>query len=385
MTQGLEDSLENDSGFSKLIYHTRRRFENLKCPNIPAFSHFVGCAPGLRKFHTYFRMSPKRLNAAPWIVALGLLLGAQSPRANPQDVSDQVKGLLEHMVQALRTLNYTGTLVYLHEQHLESMRITHVVRDGQELERLVSLNGSAREVTRNQSSVTCVMPDAKAISVDQRAPGAGLIPSLGNLDRLDGLYVLHPLGDYRVAGRAASVIGVIPKDDFRYGYRFYLDRETGLPLKTDLMNERARPLEQIMFTSLSLNLEAMAADTTPGQQEGFRHLMRDAPESGAADHPGHWSFIELPEGFRLHMHNHRTGDDGRVVEHLVLSDGLASVSVYIEKGGGEGLQGAAHVGAINAWGGRVEGHWVTAVGEVPSNTVRRIIEAMRYMPDGDAR
>ncbi len=385
MTQGLKDSLEYNTSCAKPINRTRGRREDLKYPIISVFLHFAGCAPGLRKFRTYFPTSPMRLNTATWIVALGLLLGAQSPQANPQDRSDQVKGLLENMVRVLRTLNYTGTLVYLHEQHLESMRITHVVRDGQELERLMSLNGSAREVTRDQSSVTCVMPDAKAISIDQRAPGAGLIPSLGNLDQLDGLYALHPLGDYRIVGRAASVIGVIPKDDFRYGYRFYLDRETGLPLKTDLMNERARPLEQIMFTSLTLNLEAMASDVAPGQQEGFRRLMRDAPESGVAEHPGQWSFVALPEGFRLHIHNHRTGDNGRMVEHLVLSDGLASVSVYIEKGGGEGLQGAAHVGAINAWGGRVEGHWVTAVGEVPSNTVRHIIAAMRYIPDGDAR
>jgi len=382
MTQGLKGSFDKESACSKPVHTIRRRCADLKYPTVPTLSQLAG----FRGFRTFLRTRPKRINATHWIAALGLMLAAQSsPASNPKEVSDQVKGLLEHMVQALRTLDYTGTLVYLHEHQLESMRITHVVRDGQELERLVSLNGSAREVKRDQSSITCVMPDAKAISVDQRAPGAGLIPSLGDLDRLDGLYGLHPLGDYRVAGRSASVIGVIPKDDFRYGYRFYLDGETGLPLKTDLMNERAKPLEQIMFTSLTLNSATMPGDGTPRQQEGFRRLVREAPQAITIEHPGQWDFADLPVGFRLHMHNHRTADDGRMVEHLVLSDGLASISVYIEQGGGEGLQGAAHVGAVNAWGGRVEGHWVTAVGEVPSITVRRIVESMRHIPDRDAR
>ncbi len=379
MTQGLDGSFDNESASPKPVHIILRRCADLRYSTIPALSRLAG-------FRTLLWIRPKRVNATLWIAALGLMLAAHSPQAsNPREVSDQVKGLLEHMVKALRTLDYTGTLVYLHEHQLESMRITHVVRDGQELEQLVSLNGSAREVKRDQSSITCVMPDAKAISVDQRAPGAGLIPSLGDLDRLDGLYGLHPLGDYRVAGRAASVIGVIPKDNFRYGYRFYLDGETGLPLKTDLMNERAKPLEQIMFTSLTLNPATIPGDATPTQQEGFRRLMREAPLAITIEHPGQWDFVDLPVGFRLHRHTYRTDDDGRMVEHLVLSDGLASISVYIEQGGGEGLQGAAHVGAVNAWGGRVEGHWVTAVGEAPSITVRRIVEGMRYTPDRDAR
>ncbi len=162
-------------------------------------------------------------------------------------------GLLERMQQSMRTLSYSGIFVYLHGNQLESLKITRSLKDGQELERLVSLNGSAREVHRDQHTVTCVMPEARTISIDQRAPGIGLWSKLDpELHRLRDHYLLHLLGEFRVAGRVARVVGIIPKDKFRYGYRFYLDAESGLPLKTDLMSEEAEPIEQIMFTSLEL-------------------------------------------------------------------------------------------------------------------------------------
>jgi sigma-E factor negative regulatory protein RseB len=313
------------------------------------------------------------------LLGLGLLLCARAalPAADG-DSLDQVRGLLERMVKALRTLNYSGTLVYLHGNQLESLQLTHVVRDGKELERLISLNGSAREVQRDASSVICVMPESKAVSVDRRAPGAGLIPDFGDLGLMERHYNLFPLGDYRVAGRSTIVLGVIPKDSLRYGYRFYLDDETGLPLKTDLMDTKARPVEQIMFTSLDLNPPETLVDADDGALQGFARIETDGEQQIDKDRLPGWQFGDLPSGFRLQTHNLRADHNGRQLEHLVVSDGLASVSVYIENGEEDGLQGAANVGAVHAWGDKVADFWVTAVGEVPSATVRQIVHAMNH-------
>jgi sigma-E factor negative regulatory protein RseB len=286
------------------------------------------------------------------------------------------------MTQALHSLSYTGTLVYLHGNRLDTLRFSHAVRDGQELERLVALNGVAREVHRDPKAVTCVMPDAKAVSVEKRAPATQLWPSL-DLARLERFYRLHPLGDYRVAGRATQVVGIIPRDKLRYGYRFYLDRETGLPLKTDLMNEKANPIEQIMFTSLGLHDEAPRPGDGKGVPDGYRTVLRDTLQTGREADSPQWEFDDLPVGFALRSHHHWSDAAGTQVEQLVLGDGLASVSVYVEQGGSEGLQGPAHIGAVNAWGGRVAGHQVTAVGEVPHGTVQQVAEALRRRPAGD--
>lgn len=312
------------------------------------------------------------------LATLWLLLVVQTTHAGDVNPAAAVENQLHRMMQALRSLNYSGIFVYLHGSQLESLEITHSVREGRELERLVSLNGTAREVRRNQQAVTCVMPDARAVSVDQRAPAQGLWPDL-DLNRLQGQYSLRQLGEFRVSGRDTSVVGIIPRDKFRYGYRFYLDQESGLPLKTDLMDEDAQPLEQIMFTSLTLDFDTAVNRDEALERTGFRTLVRNAPLAQAPDRPANWEFHGLPAGFTLQVHNHWPDESGRLVEHFVLSDGLASVSVYVEEGPSDGLQAGAHVGAVNAWGGTVAGKQVTAVGEVPENTVRKVVESMRYL------
>jgi len=296
----------------------------------------------------------------------------------------EVKAALARMTQALHSLSYTGTFVYLHGDRLDTLRFSHTVHDGQELERLVSLNGVAREVHRDPTTVVCVMPDAKAVLVEKRIPATQLWPSL-DVARLGQFYRLHTLGDSRVAGRVAQVVGIIPRDALRYGYRFYLDRETGLPLKTDLMNEEANPIEQIMFTSLGLHADVSGPEEDEGVPNGYRTVTQNAPQSDQKGVASQWVFRNLPVGFALHGHHHWADATGAQVEQLVLTDGLASVSVYVERSGSEGLQGAAHIGAVNAWGGRVADHQVTAVGEVPHGTVRQVAEALSPRPAGGDR
>jgi sigma-E factor negative regulatory protein RseB len=312
---------------------------------------------------------------------LALLLVAAHVAAGDGGASKvDVKAELGRMTEALRTLTYSGTFVYLHGNKLDTLRISHTVRNGQELEQLASLNGAAREVQQDPEGVTCVMPDSQSISVQRHAGPTQLWPSL-DLARLDRLYVLHALGTYRVAGRATQVVGIIPRDRMRYGYRFYLDRRSGLPLKTDLMSEDAKPVEQIMFTSLELGAEGGLAGGGAARWGGYGRVVREAPQEDAAQGAASaWELEGLPTGFTLRRHHHWRDASGAPVEQLVVSDGLASVSVYVEKGDGDGLQGPAHVGAVHAWGGHVAGHQVTAVGEVPSATVRRVAEALRARP-----
>jgi sigma-E factor negative regulatory protein RseB len=62
------------------------------------------------------------------------------------------------------------------------------------------------------------------------------------------------------------------------------------------------------------------------------------------------------------------------VSHLVYSDGLASVSVFIEPRNPRAvpMEGLAKVGAAFAYSRDLDGHQVTAVGEVPAATVEAI-------------
>ncbi len=288
---------------------------------------------------------------------------------------------LERMATALRSLSYEGILVYLHDGRMETLRIVHRVEDGRLHEQLESLNGPERTVTRKNGKVTCRLSDSHPISVRGQGVGSDLLRVKAiDPDVLSPHYLVHPLGGVRVAGRHTDVVGIIPRDGLRYGYRLYLDTDTGLPLRSDLIGEGAEPIEQIMFTSLNLNLdpaqspiEAPEARPDPRGRGG-----RPPPVARELD----WQFDALPAGFALVMYDHWADSTGSRVEHFVLSDGLASVSVYVENGVEDGLEGDSRIGAIHVVGGKVAGHQVTVVGEVPAGTVAAVLASISHEGGG---
>jgi sigma-E factor negative regulatory protein RseB len=311
------------------------------------------------------------------LFALVLTLNAQA------DSDSNPKQWLERMIQAVHNLDYQGTFIHLHDNQLETMQIVHAIKDGKLQERLISLNGAPREVIRDHTSVTCVMPDSEQVSVDKRPLGGQFLSLLPEeLDQLDTYYLFKLLGKGRVAGRTAKVIAIIPKDGYRYGYRFFVDEQSALPLKSDLMNERGKAVEQTMFT----HLEVGVADTKELQDELLEahrpfelKMAKGTSGNQVKAIEAAWEFKRLPKGFDVNNRNLLPDPDGdKMIEQYVLSDGLASLSVFIEKADqDEALKGVSRLGAINAWGGEVEGYQVTAVGEVPAITLLDVVDAMQ--------
>lgn len=322
------------------------------------------------------------------ILKSGLTLLAFLLITNPAAAENEqgAKQWLERMIQALNNLDYQGTFVYLHDNQLETMRIVHAVKNGKVQERLISLNGAPREVIRDHSSVTCVMPESQEVSVDKRPLSRKFLALLPeDLHQLDSHYFFRWLGKGRVASREAMVVAIIPKDGLRYGYRFFLDKDYNLPLKYDLMNERGKAVEQTMFTHLEIGVADFETESlaTIGSSQRIE-LKGQSDNSNVAESPdeGIWMFKNLPDGFNLSMLNRLPDPSGsQMIEQYVLTDGLASLSVFVESGGkGEALKGVSRLGAINAWGGELDGYQVTVVGEVPAMTLLGIVDAMQLKP-----
>src|SRR5512139_3763104 len=160
---------------------------------------------------------------------------------------------LERMSQAAHTLNYEGTFVYLHGNHVQSVRIVHGVDAKGEHERLVTLSGKTREVIRDNDEVKCFFPDDRAMQMakEGRNPPLPMIKT-PNVERIRNLYKLDLKGHERVAGREANHVAVIPRDNFRYGRGYWNDQQTGLLLRADLVDEHGKVVEQILFTSLDI-------------------------------------------------------------------------------------------------------------------------------------
>lgn len=312
-----------------------------------------------------------------------LLLLYGHPLFAAEDLSP--KNWLERMMDAVQKLSYQGTFVYLQGNQLEIMKIAHAVEGDKVRESLIALNGAPREVIRDEESVTCVLPDSNEISVDKRSPSEKFLNILPrDLSQLEDHYSFRLTGKNRIANRQAQVVVIMPNDRLRYGYRFYLDVESGLPLKSDLMNERGEVVEQTMFTDLQIGV-AEISELEKRESLFTYRLKNNEGANVSLETDSRWDFLRLPLGFKLSL-QHQLHDPAQKdpIEQYVFSDGLGSLSVFVEAENRSGaFSGVSRLGAINAWGGQVAGYQVTAVGEVPAVTLLGVVQGMKLKAAND--
>lgn len=300
-------------------------------------------------------------------------------------VAETAEHWLDRMSMAARTLSYEGTFVYLQNGQLEAMRIFHQAGEAGEQERLISLNGSAREVLRDNERVTCILPDNQSVMVDRSRPRRPFPTALPrDLGELASNYDLQVLGEDRMAGKDTRIIAIKPRDNLRYGYRLWLDKHTDMLLKSDLTDAEGRPVEQVMFTQFTVHDKLPREQLLPSLGGGNYTWHEEKPGTAEPEKAieTRWKIASLPSGFMLvHQNRHSMPMNPRKVEHLVYSDGLATVSMYVEPSAqaGDSLKGVSNMGAVNAYGGQVDGYQVTVVGEVPRVTVELIGQSARLV------
>jgi sigma-E factor negative regulatory protein RseB len=293
--------------------------------------------------------------------------------------AQEARDWLERMTRAVEDLNYRGTFVHVLDGTAETLHIVHRNADGQSGERILSMDGAGREIVRQGDRVQGIFPDRRIVSFETRSDVSALVAALpSNTAQLEPHYEIQLGGVARVAERPVQLLEIKPRDEFRYGYMLWLDQETAMPLQSQLIDEQGQVVEQILFTEIEIPADVPAAaleatiDTT-----GFTTLR--APESAplAAEIP--WRAKTVPGGFKLSAatQSPMAGSD-TPVEHLVYSDGLATVSVFIEdpETQAEVGEGFFAVGSTNAYSLTLRGRKVTAMGEVPRQTVRTIASSL---------
>jgi sigma-E factor negative regulatory protein RseB len=315
------------------------------------------------------------------VLALSLTLLATTSFAE----SDGMK-VLERMGIAAKQLNYEGVFAYQTGKNLQSIRIIHRADEQGEVERLVSLNGSAREVIRTNDLVTCIFPEGKRVHVNRRPLGRGF-PSdlLRRLGSATPYYEVVTGQDGRVADRKAAELIIKPIDNYRYGFRLWVDKESDLLLKSELLAENGIVLETFAFSILELNKTIPDNLLQPQIRGKEMTWNRTEPETGinmaSKQNYSKWQIAWMPEGFALVAQQNRLkANNGASVEQRVYSDGLSSVSVFIEKirARHSHLHGGSTMGAVNAFGTILSAHFVTVVGEVPAKTVEKMGASISY-------
>lgn len=292
--------------------------------------------------------------------------------------AQDAKVWLKQMSEAMRSQNYTGTFVYINNDKVEAMQIEHRNSSEGISERLYSLNGAAREIVRHNSIVTCIWPDTRSVMVDkvgQKNHFPIKLPE--NPAELEKHYIISLKDEDRIADHRCKIIDITPRDEYRYGYRMCVDIDSHLMVKSTVLDERGKPIEHVMFTDLKVSQnDANEALKPLFLGEDFKYSTQEeveAPEGISGGSPMRSG--KFPAGFMMiKMHRKRVEGENKVVDHMIYSDGMATVSVFIEKHDGDRkmLKGNSRMGAVHAFGRHLEDYHVTVVGEVPAKTVDMI-------------
>jgi sigma-E factor negative regulatory protein RseB len=283
--------------------------------------------------------------------------------------------LLSRMSASLRSIDFEGSFIYQHDGRTDALRIFHLAGE-QERERLVSLTGARGEIIRNNRVITCIQPGALPTRFAGRAE-AGLLPLAPNVRELGAQYSVALAGADRVAGYDASIVDIVPRDGYRYGYRLWLQHDNQLLLRSAVLDTSRRPLEQFMFVALDVGTKPSDTDLLPAGD------IADAVSPGDDEQVNAkpvW-LVEAPAGFRL-VRTQRPAGDKSETQHLVYTDGLASVSIYVEPHA-DSTQAVAEStmvrGVLSIHSRDAGGVRVTALGDVPPATVQTMARSVRAM------
>lgn len=282
--------------------------------------------------------------------------------------------LLQRIAQGSRQLTYSGTFIYRSAGRIDTSRIAHSLADGVEVERIEALDGSPREVLRAGSEVKCFFPDEKLMIIENR-PSQRSFPALLpiGLGSLPDYYVIRGGGEARVAGIVSRAVRLEPRDALRYGHEFWMDTRSGLLLKANMVGERGETLESFAFIHVNIGGPLEQGALKPrfhGEQVRVQQVR--ATEIRAEDMG--WHFRTMLPGFRrLSAMKRQPASDRPESLHVVFSDGLASISVFIEPGGTEGEDGSvAAIGPVNIYRRQLGDHRLVVMGEVPALAVKRL-------------
>ena len=289
--------------------------------------------------------------------------------------------MIQKAAFAARELNYKGTFLYQNGNQSNSVQITHMNNSGREFTRNVILNtDKPREVFSEGSDIVIFHPQKNKIVIEKRR-GQNLFPAIlpVNLDSLKASYKLRLVGSDNIAGRNAQVVELVPNDAYRYNYKVWLDTEYGLLLKMALLNDKNQTLEQVIFQELNMLNTHDLNWFQPKIDVSKSYVMEDVALLNRVS--TNWIVAELPPGYVKVDHIERASKGKRSpVNQMIFSDGLASVSLFIEplSKGVRPKTGHMIVGSTNICAHVIDGYQITVVGEVPAATVQQIAKAVSF-------
>lgn len=320
----------------------------------------------------------------PALLLACLLLGAMSASARGAAELPAGDSLamewLERLGPALNMTSYRGVFIYARGDQVHSMRIAHRYKNGRVEERLVMQDGGNGEIVRKGMDVVCVLPDRGRVRLDEVIPSGPFAEAFSSqLVPVGRWYRPTLAGQDRVAGYDVAIVSLEARDSHRYSHRLWLEKETGLLVKSQVRGPGEEVLEHFQFTDLEITGD-ISDDELEIRSQGReikRKLDQGEPRASAVARMNGWTLDWQPDGF-VPAAAPRSGK-GKAV---AFSDGLAAFSVFVEPMGRLKMpSGASRVGATTIFLREVSVNerpfLIAVVGEIPPATARKVADSVR--------
>lgn len=286
---------------------------------------------------------------------------------------------LDRMSDSVSVMSYEGTVIRRQNGISDTLKVARKIVDGVINERLTTQEGNGLEIIRVGNEVHCILPDKQTVLVEEWNNQSTLFSALPTSDiRYAAQYDVSLVREDRVAGRSAVMLAIRPHDEFRFGHRIWLDQKTAFPLKTQLLDVNGDIIEQVKFAEISFGSNVSQNVLMPSVSIESFTWYREPARYRQVDIDTSWNSVDIPPGFRtMSTKTEIESATESSVTHIVYSDGLADVSVFITQEDDKGLTGASTLGTSNSYGTQLGGFQITVVGKVPARTVARIAMSMQ--------
>ncbi len=290
---------------------------------------------------------------------------------------------LERMQKSAVELNYRGTFMYSRGEMMSSMRVIHRFADGAEHERLTQLDGEMGEIIRHGSDLVCVFPGNRVVRLEKNQFANSVVKAFANFMPDHTYYELRVSNGQRLVDRTSVRLDIKARDKHRYSYVLWLDKATGLLLRSSLLSEQGNELERFQFANIEFPEVIAAEEIQP--VVGGELIKHEVIPTGKKDSqwPSEmmWRVDWVPPGFAP------TSEPGASAANTMLySDGLATYSIFIEMVDEMMPEGASMMGATVAYAKKLSAgahqYAVTVVGDIPPMTAMMVAESVKpYMPE----
>jgi len=287
---------------------------------------------------------------------------------------------LEKAAQAARKLSYKGIFLYQNNQDIRSIEITHLNNGAEEFARIVTLDGKPREALSRGNNMVVFNPSKENVMIQTRQ-NQNLFPAIlpPDIESVKAIYTLRFVDQERVGGREAQIVYLEPRDEYRYLYKLWLDKEYGLILKMSIHDQQQKVIEQASFNQIALFSGQDLNWFKPNVDTHKKYIMDDAPNNKVS-HEKYCTIANLPTGYREISHVTRTmGNQPYPVHHWIFSDGLSFVSLFVNQipKGHKSRVGVTQVGSSHIFARVMNGNQIMVVGEVPQATIQKISNSIQ--------